>query len=392
MKDRLFFGNTFCAVEHSFDSVGNEQFHCLQLVKEKNELVIANSGSFDSIEKLFSFLDEIKQEHLVVVLNNNQVLFKSIAVVEPNSDLVFKNAYPTLAKNDFYAQVAYSDSNSFISIVRNTYVKQIIKEYSENDLVVLDVVLGNLPATSVADILDYEEVFTSNSKLTISNKKIVAFEYKSFDKFRYEVNGLKVESSYVLSLASIVDFYLKKKVYFTEELLTDFKDRKVFNLGYKVVLSLLFLMVLINFLVFNNYNQSVNNLQQELKIKKGAKRKLKDISMSLEKKRKLLSELQNSSLFSVSKYTDQIVEELPNSVILSEINYQPVKGTIRKGKETEFLIKEIEVKGVLNDYHEFTSWIDSVERKDWVNQLLELATEKNKRRKSSNFHIVIRIK
>lgn len=392
MKDRLFFGNSFCAVEHTFDSQGNEEFHCLQLTKRKNELELTNSSSFTDINSVFSYLKSIKQEHIVLVVNNNQVLSKSISVVEPSKTLVFKNAYPTLSYNDFYAQVAYSESDSWISIVRNSYITQLVGEYANNSITVLDIHLGNISMNSIAKMIDYNEVFTSNARVTIEEGKLESIEYKRFDSYSYDINGIKFRSAYVLSLASIVDFYIKKNTHFNPNYLTDYKDKKVFNLGYKLALGVIFALVLVNFLFFNNYNKNVNSLQQELEVKRGAKKKLKAISVSLDKKRKLLSELQNSSLFSVSKYSDQIVAEIPKSVVLTEINYQPIKGAIREGKETNFQIKEIEVIGVLNEYEEFTSWIDNIERKTWVNQLVELSTEKDKRKKNSNFHIVIRIK
>ncbi len=392
MKDRLFFGNTFCAVEHSFDSEGKDQFHCLQLSKKKNELVLSNSDSFDKISELFSYVKSIKQEHVVLVVNNNQVLSKSISVIEPNSDLVFKNAYPTLSIKDFQLQVAYSENDSWISIVRESYIKELIAGYAQNDIIILDVLLGNMSITSITEMIDYNELFTSNSRIVLGNNKLESIENKRFNSYSYNVNGIKIHNSYILPLAGIVEFYLKKNVHFKEEYLSNFKDKKVFNLGYKIALGAIFTMVLINFLFFSNYNKKVSALQEELEIKKGAKNKLKEISVSLDKKRKLLSELQNSSLFSVSKYTDQIVSEIPKSVILNEINYQPIKGNLREGKETQFQIKEIEVKGVLNEYAEFTSWIDAIERKKWVNQLLELSTEKDKRKRNSNFHIVIRLK
>ncbi|MFY7669769.1 hypothetical protein ACOSP6_01640 [Tenacibaculum sp. MEBiC06402] len=392
MKDRLFFGNTFCAVEHSFDSEGNEEFHCLQLSKQKNELVLKNSESFNSLENLFSYLKEIKQEHLVLVVNNNQVLSKSIPFVEPNKELVFKNAYPTLVKSNFYAQVSYSNTNSFISIVRNDYVEKLVREYQSNAIDVVDVLIGSLSVSAISDVIEETEVYTSNAKVTLLDKQIHLIENKSFDVSIYTINGLKIQSSYVLSLGAIVSFYLQKGIFFSENNVTQFKEKKTFNLGYKLVLGVIFLMVLVNFLFFSSYNKEVAKLQEQLEIKTGAKLRLKEISVSLEKKRKLLSELQNSSLFSVSKYADQIVEEIPNSVVLSEINYQPIEGTIRKEKEVKFKVKEIEIKGVLNNYNEFTSWIDKIEQKKWVNQLLELSTEKDKRKKNSSFHVLIRVK
>lgn len=392
MKDRLFFSNLFCAVEYTFDSDGIEQFHTLQLTKKKNELILTNSKTFTDVNSVFSHLKSIKQEHIVLVVNNNQVLSKSINIVEPNSNKVFKNAYPTLSYNDFYIQVAYSEHDSWISIVRNSYITQLVGEYAKHDISVLEVHLGNVSISSIVEMIDYKEVFTSNAMVTIDEGKLQAIKYKQFDSYNYAVNGIKFHSKYILSLASIVDFYIKKNQHFNPNYLSDYKDKKVFNLGYKLALGLIFTMVLVNFLFFNNYNKNVNSLEQELEIKRGAKTKLKAISINLNKKRKLLSELQNSRLLSVSKYSDQIVAEIPKSVLLTEINYQPIVGRIRKGKATNFNIKEIEVKGVLHNYVEFTRWIDNIERKPWVNQLVKLSTEKDKRKKSSNFDLIIRIK
>ncbi|AUC13872.1 hypothetical protein BTO06_01310 [Tenacibaculum sp. SZ-18] len=392
MKDRLLYGNTYGAVEHSFDSNGREEFHFLQLRKIKNELTVEDSKSFLSIEDVINYLKKIRQVHLVLVINNNQVLSKSIPIVETKKDLVFKSAYPTLVRNDFHAQVAYSKSTSFISIARNQYLNQVVQEYSSKEIDILDVFLGNLSLLNIGELIEDANIYTSNAKILIENTYIEEIDGRKFHKEVYNINGLKIQNSYLLSLAAIVGFYIKGNIHFSNEYFKRFKEKRKFNIGYKLALGIIFSLVLINFLYFNNYNKKVNDLQQELELKKDVKVKLKKISVTLGKKRKLLSELENSSLISVSKYTDQIVQNIPESVVLKEINYQPIKGTLRKGKEVVFKEGEIEVKGVLNNYDEFTSWIDSIEQKKWISQLLKLATEKEKRKKGSSFHILIQLK
>ncbi len=392
MKDRLFFGNAYSAVEHSFDAEGREEFHFLRLSKKKNELIIIEEKSFNSFEKLLEYLSSKSQDHLVLVINNNQVLSKFIPVLESNEEIVFKSAYPTLTRNDFHSQIEYSKSNSFISITRKDYLNKLIKQYSESKIDVLDVFLGNLSVTSIIEFLDENDFYSSNSRISISDSALEVITRKQFSENLYNINGLKVQNTHLLSFGAVIGFYIKNTIHYSDEYFKSFKEKKKFNFGYKLALGTLFVLVLSNFLIFNSYNKKVNNLQQELEIKEGARSKLKEISLSLTKKRKLFSELKNSSLFSVSKFTDQIVANIPESIVLNEINYQPLKGTIKKYKEVKFRVNEIEVKGVLNNYDDFTRWIDDLERKDWVLQLLELVTEKEKRKIGSSFHILIRIK
>ncbi|WP_075343319.1 hypothetical protein [Tenacibaculum agarivorans] len=391
LKDHLFFGNTYCAVEYSFDSEGNEVLYCLQLTKSKGELLLANSDKFFTTESLFEHLKKIDQKHLVVLLNNKQVLSKSVTTLDDNETRIFKSAFPTLSLQDFYLQIEESPNTSFISIVRQDYVQQILEEFNSNDLKVLDIALGNLSISSIIPMISSNDVFTSNAKLTLEQNAIQSIS-KHFQVNDYDINGLHITSEYLLSLGAIVNFYLYNTTQYKKELVSSFKDQKLFNLGYKVALGVIFILVLINFLFFNNYNTKVNQLSQELEIKKDAKLTLKKLNDNVTKKKKLVAELQNSSSFSVAKYTDQIVTSIPKSIVLTEINYQPLVGVLKEGKEAKFKGKEIEVKGVLNDYVEFTNWIDEIEKKEWVEKLLELSTEKEKRKKNTNFHLLILIK
>lgn len=392
MKDHLFFGNAFCAVEHSFDSEGNEVFYCLQLIKKKKELVVTNADSFFKLEDVFLHLKKINQSHLVLILNNKQVLSKEVNTIKDNATLMFKSAFPTLSLQNFYSQIEESPDTSFISIVRKNQVEELVDEYKDKSLVILDVFLGNLSSSSILSMIQSEKVFTSNSELIIDKDKIQTIETRKFNTSSYVINGLKINNAHLLSLGAIVNFYLYKNTNYKKDVVANFKDGKIFNLSYKVILGVIFLLVLINFLFFNSYNKEVNKLTSELEVKKGAKLTLKMLNENLDKKKKLLSELQNSFSYSVAKYSDQIVADIPKSIILKEINYQPLKGTLTEGKEAKFKIKVIEVKGSLHSYTEFTDWIDAIEKKKWVKKLLELTTGKDKRKNSSNFHILILIK
>ncbi len=392
MKDRLFFGKTFCAVEFSFDTEGNEVYYSLQLLKKKKELEIKKSEQFTDLATLCKELKKDNQDHIVLVVNNKQVLSKNLDKLNDEKKVLFKRAYPSLSLNDFYVQITELLHHISISVIRESYITELTKSFSNHQIEVLDIYLGNASFSSLANIIQESQVYTSNAKLTITEEKVESIENKLFESENYLINGLQINSKYILSLNAIVNFYLIKNVAYENSNLDDFKNRKIFNLGYKTVLGVIFMLVLANFMFFNNYNTKVNNLSQQLEVKKGVKLKLKKLKANVKKKQKLLAELQNSSSFSVSKYADQVVAEIPSSIILSDIIYQPLSRPLKKDKETNFKTKEIEIKGLLSDYVEFTEWIDGIEKKSWVKELLQLTTEKEKKKKNSNFHILIRVK
>lgn len=391
MKDRLFFGNTLSAVEYSFDQEGNEVFLYLQLERKKLELEVKESKKFVEKNELFDFINKTSQEHVVLVINNKHVLSKSIDIKNDNDAVVFKRAFSSLNINDFYQESLPLNEGTFLSVVRENYVKSLIKEFTSKKITVLDVLLGTTSIASLLSIISYENIFTSNTELLIDSGKMVSINSKRFVDCDYEINGLRISNQHVLSLSAIVNCYLNKTVNYKSDQYKEYIEKKKFNLGYKLVLGILFLLVLMNFIYFNSYSSEVNKFTEQLELKKNDKRKLLNLKEKVKKKRKLLSELQSSTSFSIAKYPDQIVYGIPKSVVLKVLLYQSLNKVLKKDKETNFNLKEIEVKGTFNNYIEFTSWIDNLERKAWVKELLELTTEKDKRKNNSNFHILILI-
>ncbi|CAM1344620.1 hypothetical protein [Tenacibaculum amylolyticum] len=391
IKDQLIYGKSFCAVEHSYTNEGKEVYYCLQLKKQKKELQVASSDQFDDFEALTAHLKSIGQQHVVLIVNNNQVLSKEVTGVNDNLN-AFQNAFPTLSATNFYSHTHSTSEKLFIAIVRKEIIDNLVNTYAKASIAVVDFSLGNLALGTLSEMLDDTEIYTSNALVVITNQQLTSIKSKQFQLEEYTINGIGISSNYILQLGAIVAFYLQKNVHHDSENLEEFKQKRIFNLGYKVALVIIFFGLLVNFMVFNSYYGKVNSLNQELSIHRDAKNRLKALSVTVQKKKKLLSELENSSAFSVAKYIDQILTDIPKTIVLKEAAYQPVIGNLKKGKEARFSNHQIVVKGVLNNNIDFSNWIDEIERKDWVQKVSELSIAKDRRKTKSNFHIVITIK
>ena len=391
LKDKLIFGKNYCAIEYSFDKEGKEVLYCLLLTNYKNTLTVTKSNTFFSTEEALSFLKTNSLQHVLLTINNNQVLTKK-HVKTSNESGIFNNAFPTLSFEDFEVQTYDNNEDTFIAISRKNYISSLIAIFKNNNINVLDFSLGNLALSAILDMIPKETIHASNAKIELSAQGIDNILQKQFSSEFYTINGLEIKNNNLLNLGTIVHFHLLKERFKDSLLEEEYTQKKSFQLGFKAALITLFIVLFVNFLFFNSYYSKTNILSEKSELNKGMRESFNMVKTSLTRKEKLLDELQNSTSISISKYVDQIVLNLPKSILLSEIRYQPLVGSLKKGKKAIFTNKTIEVKGLLEDNIAFTNWVDELERQKWVKKIAINDIDKDLKRKKSDFHLLLSIK
>ncbi|CAL2079828.1 PilN domain-containing protein [Tenacibaculum sp. 190524A02b] len=392
LKERLLYGNTYCSVEHTITENGKEVFYVLLLTKKNKELVIKETADFYNQEEVINFLKENKQQHIVLVINNQQVLTKTVESVE-ESFKVLQRAYSNLNLKDFYSQIKTASNKSFVTLARKSYVDEVINSYQIKGITPLDFSLGNLSLFSLTGVFSNKEsIYTSNAKVYLENNQLISIATKQFSEENYLVNGLTLKNNKLLTLGAIVDLYLSKQVYQGKERIDEFVSKTIFTKGFKVALIAFFVALLFNFIAFNSYYSKVQKLSDQLDLYRDNKEKLTSIQETVLEKKKFLQEIQNYSSTSYAKYIDQISNFVPASILLTEFNFQPFKATIKEGKEISNQLHQINIKGVLKKENEFSNWIDAIEKIDWVKEVSKLAIDNDKKNRFSKFNITITIK
>lgn len=390
LKDSLLYRNTYCAIEYGIDAQGKEQFTALTLRKKKGELYIKNKTITKSVEDLINFLKQEKQQHTVLIINNQQVLFK---VIEKNAKNPVVAAFPIINKKEFITEVKHSNEKSFIGIVRKRYAENIWTLFNEAGIIILDTVIGSLPVFALLDVLPgTEHIQTTHSQVSIINQQVTSITINVFSEESYQINGLELKNYEILSLGAMVSFYVNEQIQYSTKELETFKQQTIFAKGLKAGLALMFLILLVNFMFFSNYYRQIEKLQAEINIYSETKEALKKIASEVDKKKKLLQQIQNSGTSSLSKYTDQLIQEIPHSILLEEVNYQPFITTIKENKLIKNEQNMLQVSGVFKNNRELSNWIDVVEQKSWVQKVDGLSIESDARKKIAKFFFKIKIK
>lgn len=388
----LKYGSTYFGVEHC--SKGSEElFHIIALEKKKNTLDFSSKNTYNSNDEVFKNLT--KNAHISLVINTNKVLTKQVHSAKVTPEQLLYKAFPNINIEEFYFQILTQQSGGIISVCRKSYVDDIISNYTKNKLFITQVVLGSVAAASLKQFISQNIILTSNATLEFNNKELSNIEtnHNSSQK-DYEINGLEVNNNFLLSTAIVLGNMLG-----LVELQNNFTANVWHNTYIQIRFRTLFLRaaglfilgaLLINFFIFNNYYNKVNELKEIAEVNENSKQKLVSLSQVVGSKQKMVEDLLKSGNSKSTFYINQIVQSLPPTILLDKFNYQPLTKRIKPQKPIEQEYNVIILNGTSNNSQVYSKWISDLETYKWVNNIdiLDYGTQSNV---NSSFSIKILI-
>lgn len=376
LKSYISLGNRFCAIEYGLKNE-TPHFYATVLKKTRKELL---SDAFITHSSLTDLTTQLKPHWpLVLVINNANVITKTVASqdTESNASKLLNAAFPNINTNDFYYEITKGDACYHIAICRSAYINDILKYHASNKHNVINFSLGNL---SIAEIVSYSEnteIYTSNSSVISNNYSIKSITtlLEAPPKATYNINGLEVTNIHILSFAAAL-----QNIVFTttpdtnsedlrKTLLKDFKNTRFFNQFLKISLISLLAILLVNFYVFNLYFEDVKTLEDTSQLNQIAKKDIKTRRENVEKSQRLAEDILKNNSSKSAFYINSITHSIPNTILLVNINYQPLHGRVKKNKPITVESNVITISGTSNSSDQFSKWITTLETKPWIHRV-----------------------
>ncbi len=394
IKTYLLYGKHFCGVEHT--SKNNEAvIHVTILKKKKKEVDVKDSFSSKSNKNAAKKLP--KKQSIFLIINDEHVLTKVFDNESLDGTKLVNKAFPNINISEFYYEIIQQDTKCFISICRKAYVGALIKSYTDLDIYVVHFSFGNSIVSNTIAYIDNEFVSTSNALVSLRNNSIETIELvENIKETHYNINGLNTSNTYLLSLSGaltrilstynpIINFQEKRN-----ELITVFKQIRFFNQFLKVGSVFILGVLLVNFLFFNFYFNNVKALNETSQLNQTTKSKIIKLNETVGKAQKMTDDMLKSSASKSSFYINAIVKSLPESILLSEINYQPLEKNIKRGKTIVLNQNTIIVSGASNNSTSYSKWITLLEAMTWINNV-EVDSYSDSKTSSSLFSVEINI-
>lgn len=390
----LKYGNSFCGIEHSYNDQYNDIIYISLLKQNKNELELENNFSFKSVEEIYKKIK--KNQHAYLILNNSQVLSKKINSEKKTIQKLVYKAFPNVNLDEFYCEILSQSNEHFISICRKDYIDKLINDYELNNIHIIGFSLGSNSISVLENLLNCDQVKTSNSIVYLNNTNVEDISKEFSKPDIYNLNGIDILSKYILSfsgaLYSVVKTQITNSNYDNKiEIINEnYLQKQFFNQFLKIGGTTILFALLINFFVFNYYFDEVNKLNQVTEINKSTKEKIVSLKGIVLKKQKMVEDLLKSRSSKSSFFLNEIVKELPKSILLSEINYQPLEKRIKKNRFIEVNNQVIILSGTTNENSNFSNWIYLLEKKSWINSI-SIIEFGNSTKQTSEFTIKINL-
>ena len=390
----LKFGNRFYGVEHTQIN-GEEIFYGLVLKRKKEQLYIEKNFETNTINDLKIHIPKSKAVSLVI--NTNAVLTKRVQSKTNDIQKLVYLTFPNIKVKDFYYEIIAQREYQFVSICRKSYVDDLLDNYISNGITVIDFTLGNLAASTLSRFIDTDEIRSSNTQIILRENEIVEFIPKEdYSESIYTINGLDIKNTLLLSFVVALNLLAKNNntqsgfVEKKAELNTIFNEKLFANQFLKIGLSVLFLILLINFLFFNHYYKEVNSLKETAQVLQASKVKMISLNEQVQKSEKMVNDILKSSSSKSSFYTHVIVNRLPESILLEEFNYQPLAKKVKEGKSIESHENTIVITGQTKARVMFSQWIYQLEAVQWISSV-NIISYKDINTVSSKFTIKLQI-
>lgn len=367
----LIFGKRFCGIEVSSLN-GKDNYLVTSLQKGKEGLTIYSQFEVEAINLISEKLP--KKQHVFLAINTSNVLFKKVITSNSNQNAILNAAFPNINTQDFYYEIISGNNNiSFIALCRKSYVDTIIDDFKAKNIFVTSFSLGNNLISEITAFVTLKSIQSSNALITLDDKITDVNITDVIDsQVEYNINGILSSSRYILSLSGALTSFLNtnNRISNFEEkinsLFEDFKHQILFKKGLQASLIVFLGALLLNFFLFNHYFSKVNELQQTSQVNTINKNAILSLDKKLKKTEKLATDIQKSSASKSSFYINEIITLIPNSILLSELNYQPLQKRIKKDQNILIQNNIIIISGVSSQSESFYNWVNKLENYDWV--------------------------
>lgn len=374
-------GKEICCLEVNILEDNSYRFNLSILKKEKNRLNIEKTETqLDSFELLKS---KIKRKlPIVIVITGKGIIFRKAAITPGVNNIeILRKLLPNAVPGDFYTcKSEIYNGQAFISVIRSELAEKILKIFNDHKLFVVGLYIGPLISESVLEIADSlpEIMNLSNYKITIKNRKIETCIIQQTDKEEfYKIGDESVSSFTILSLSSGIK-YLSNEKYnsFTEistvnNNITEYKAFRSFRVLGAGFLGLFFVILLINYLLFDFYNSKSDELSSRLTDYQGFLNNYNVLKKDLEDKKSMLTETGMLLPSKKSFFVDRIAADIPEGINLTELIINPIVRKQSEINKIDFIKNKINIKGYTIKSTLLNEWIKKLKKYEWIREVKE---------------------
>ena len=319
---------------------------------------------------------------LALTITGKGLLIKKTTRLEQVTEQGLQHLFPQMKLSEFYVQHFPTGAYSFIAIMRKEIVDSVISAFKLKSVDILLLSLGPFVVDQVIpQINSYgEQLKFDGHHITFDGDKNwleYSFALDAKSGFPLKIDMEHMPENYLLAYAAAFQLILHEQLNLIEVLSTEIKQNLIdysaklkFKKHGMLILMFFFILLMLNFLVFNYYNSD----NQELMSKAGQKSYDFENRQKLEEdvkiKESMVKRLGWNKGYSYAYLCDQIGQTLPKEIKLEEMQVNSLSGT-GSGllKVPQLDNGSMRIKGETSSIYAVNNWIYTLKEKQWVKEV-----------------------
>lgn len=369
-------------IQHS-KQADEVSYHLVVLEIVKGQMNVLDSESdIKSWEALVERLDN--KLPIALVLNARGLLHRKIEE-SINHQRLAASVLPNANSDDFYAQAVDIYQGKIGSVIRKEQLMEWVQPFLAAKFWLLDVRLGSFDVVQLLPFLRVEnKITTSVHELIVENKQLTDFQKNKNASLANNSTILLGDEYITMALLPAISaafrVFIKAPTNEIEaDFLTtqqeDFKQFRIFQIGGTAVLAVFFVALLVNFLLFSNYNTKNQELNAQLIYQSTTLNKLDTLKQEYEQQKTFFNKNNLTQRSKTSFYADRIASTLPNDIQLTTLNIYPKikkSGMEMEATLPEFEQNRIQIKGKTSSSIYYNDWKRSLNNLEWITNIEQI--------------------
>jgi Tfp pilus assembly protein PilN len=335
-------------------------------------------------------------------LSGKGILLKQLEGTEEINQNNFNKILPNASIEDFYVQNFLSGSRSFVSVIRKVEADRWINQLKELGFVPLMLSLGPFPTQNIIaqlNVYGNELIFNGHTIQRNEQMEWIAYHYKEtgFSPFPFKVESENLSEKLIISYATAFQLVLadkvepvKAEVPLLETALRKLIEEKKLKVQGFLVLSVFFMLLLINFFLFSWLNSSNAKLTEQVSRSAQSTEDIQKVNEQVQQKEGLLKTLGWEGDLNKSALIDQAASLLPGDITWKEVAIDPIDlSGSRSQKSIVFLNRKIRIVGNSEKIIPVNEWIARIKTKEWVKNVQLDSYTYNNELNTGQFIVVI---
>ncbi|HKG08737.1 MAG TPA: hypothetical protein VKB19_19865 [Pedobacter sp.] len=297
--------------------VGADMISDYELILSGEQMQV--SGKQEGLKNIAHFSKQHKPGPVVLCLSGKIVLSKTAPSGGLSGTQVFAQTLPNAKIDDFYIQSSFEAENSQISVIRKETVDLWVDELKVNGFNVVALLLGNPVG------------FKDNAIRLMLGAGVIKADHA----------GLKESLEQEVAKSRLKGISM-------------------------VFVAALFILLLLNFLLFSHYTDRTNQLQRENNITGTQVEKFQEMEQELQQKASLIRNAGWTGGHAYAWITDRLMASKPAAILVSGFSINPLKETSTLAEPEVYEAGQIKISGSSEDAAVLNNWLHQIRSMGWV--------------------------